>query len=1278
MNQNNFPLPNNKQSIDNLEKSILKYWNEKEIFEKTISSRSEKNEFRFFDGPPFATGLPHYGHILAGAIKDMIPRYKTMCGYRVNRKWGWDCHGVPVEFLVEKEHKIGGKPGIEEMGVGKFNELCRDAVMRCANDWEKTVDRMGRFVDFKNDYKTMDPEFMESVWWVFKSLWDKGLIYEGEKVIPYSPKLGSPLSNFEANQNYQIIDDQTATVKFELVDEPNTYFLAWTTTPWTLPSNLALCVNPDLDYVKIEFKNHREQTTEYIIVNEKYRDLAIGHFEDSCQRQPEGSIASASIGGVKCAKVVEEFKGSKLKGKQYKPLFPFFENKENNYHQVLEDDFVSDSDGTGIVHLAPNFGEEDARVCAKDPNNIIKYLDPNPIDENGYFSFEPEILEKYPEAKLLNEKYFRKDAEVHESLKENANSIVLQILREKNLIFDEKSVSHDYPFCWRTDCALMYRGIKTWFVNVRKIKETMIEQNQNINWLPEHLKDGRFGKILETAPDWAISRNRFWGTPIPVWRCVECDEIEVMGSQADLENKTGGEVKDLHKHFVDDMTWECAKCKGKMERIPEVLDCWFESGSMPYASVHYPFAKNAEGKLEETLQDFQPADFIAEGIDQTRGWFYTLHVLGCALFGKNIFKNVITNGIVLAEDGQKMSKSKKNYPDPNLIFEKYGADSMRFYMLSSPVVKAENFRFAEQGVSEVLKSVILPLKSTYNFFSTYANIDNWKPTKFAFVRHGEGDHNVQSIYSGEIENEHHLTVKGKEQVTATAKFLPSFDILMASPFVRTQETAQLVKDVTGFSGKIETDNRVKEINFGDFEGRKITDIYRQTAERIEKKTGEMPMDIKVRVADFLEDVTKKFAGKMVCVASHGGSIRTAEAVLMNVDVNNRDEYNKLIQAEVGQARILYANPNPQTELDRWILSELQVLLKNFRDHMDHYRISVACAEIPPFVDKLNNWFLRRSRERFWAAGVTVEKTSGYETLFHVLLTLSKILAPICPFFAEKLYQDLTGSADAKITQSVHLEFLPFANEELIDEITSQKIAVMREIVSLAAGIRARKKIKLRQPLPKLSFSLSSALGKEVLDSLQDEDLEIIKQEANVKNLEVMSAEEVGKFAQRIVKVDARKLGPKFGKKVQEIIVAGKKGEFTENGDGTVTVAGETLQADEFNFSFVCSGDYEADSTDRVVTLLDVEISEELRLEGLAREIIRAIQEKRKADDFEISDRIVVKYFTDSEDLKAAFVTCQENIVKEVLANSVDELSEAQGQEFEIEGGKLYLELVVDK
>lgn len=1199
-----------KKSVPQNEEEILKFWKNERIFEKSVETRNPQYPFVFFDGPPFATGTPHYGHILTGTIKDAIPRYWTMKGYRVERRFGWDCHGVPVEFQVEKENKIGGKPEIEKMGVDKYNELCRSIVLRCRDEWEATVDRMGRFVDFQNDYKTMDADFMESVWWVFKSLWDKGLIYEGEKVVPYSPMLGSPLSNFEAGLNYKDIDDPAVTVKFELVDAPGTFILAWTTTPWTLPSNISVGFGRDTEYVLVE-----EGGEKYWIAEEQ----AGNYFSHVKEAEDPSSC------------FLFRKKGKDFAGVVYRPLFDFFKNWESKKFICVHDDgdYISTTEGTGIVHFAPAFGAEDAELCAK-----WDILGPNPINEEGYFEFKNwdtvggQDLE--PLQKELEGKYFRSDPEILDSKENNANDWVIQKLKEKNFLFKREQIRHSYPHCWRTDCALMYRGIKTWFVDIQKIKKQMLEQNQNINWNPEHLKNGRFGKGLETAPDWAISRNRYWGAPMPVWRCDHCGEIHVIGSRGDLESKTGQEVKDLHKHFVDHLIWDCEKCDGgTMKRILEVLDCWFESGAMPYASQHYPFAN------QNQESGFGEADFIAEGLDQTRGWFYTLHVLGTALFGKNIFRNVVTNGIVLAEDGQKMSKSKKNYPDPNLIFDKYGADAMRFYLLSSPVVRGENLRFVERGVEEVLKSVLLPLQNAYNFFSTYANIDHWQPTKFVFVRHGQADHNTLSIYSCNDKNKHSLTLEGVNQIKKTAQELPSFDVLIASPFVRTRETAALIKKETGFLGDIIIDDLVREVEVGELEGGSLVN----RKDRFAAKGAEQVDEILARCKNFLEIRGKEFAGKTVVVATHGDIVKACH-ILETGAPHVYEAFDMFPKVQTGSSVTAFPFPDPQNDLDKWILSELQTTIEDFQASFDKYELETALRTIPKFVDNLNNWYLRRSRRRFWEGKpgqFSADKQSAYETLHHVLLVLSKILAPVCPFFAEKLFQDLGGR------ESVHLCMFPYVTEAWIDKEAEAKVALSREIVRLAASIRGRAKIKLRQPLQKLRFALSS-IQTRLIASLP---LDTIKEEANVKEVELIQS--LDGIAQKIVRVDARQVGKKFGKKVQDLIRAGKEGQFKELEDGRIEIEGETLEEGEYEFGFLCEEGVEAEATVRSVALLDTVITEELEIEGYAREVIRAIQEMRKNNGFEVSDRIMINYQTDSKKLQKAFSVHEKMITEETLA-----------------------------
>lgn len=653
-----------KEGFPDREERILGLWQREKIFQRSLESTKKGKLFSFYDGPPFATGLPHYGHIVAGTIKDVVQRYQTMRGRYVPRHFGWDCHGLPVENEIEKTKELSGAPDIEKFGIAKFNEECRSIVQRYTSEWEKTVHRMGRWVDFQQNWKTMDKNFMESVWWVFSEIYKKGLVYEGFKVMPFSAKLGTPISNFEANLNYRDVDDPSIVIKFFLEDEPEVAFLAWTTTPWTLVSNLALAVGPEFDYVKIR----DEKGDVYILA--------------------EGRVASYFAK----YEVLAKYKGRDLAGQRYTPMFSYFAPRENAF-RVIADGFVTLEDGTGIVQLAPAFGETDFYACMREGIEIVC-----PIDANGYFTDE---IPEY--AGMLF-----KDAEKE----------VIRRLKKEGKMFLHTQIRHRYPFCWRSDTPLIYRAVRTWFVAVEKIKDKIIQANQHIHWVPDHIKQGRFGKWLENARDWAISRSRYWGTPIPLWRSDDGDII-VISSVKELQDRTGKEVLDLHRHFIDDLTFvENGKT---YKRIPDVFDCWFESGSMPYAQKHYPFEHK-----EETMKAF-PADFIAEGIDQTRAWFYTLTVLSVALFDKPAFKNVIVNGIVLAEDGTKMSKRLKNYPAPELVIEKYGADAIRLYLLSSPAVVADDLRFSGKGVEHVLRQVLIPMWNSYVFLATYAKIYEWKP-----------------------------------------------------------------------------------------------------------------------------------------------------------------------------------------------------------------------------------------------------------------------------------------------------------------------------------------------------------------------------------------------------------------------------------------------------------------------------------------------------------------------------------------------------------------------
>jgi len=661
---------NKNETFDERECRILHYWQTNRIFERSVENNQDKPLFSFYDGPPFATGLPHYGHFLAGTIKDVVLRYKTMKGYWVPRRFGWDCHGLPIENEIEKAFQLSGAASIEKFGIAKFNEECRKIVLRYSEEWKALVSRMGRFVDFTNTYRTMDLKFMESVWWVFKQLYEKGLVYQGFKVMPFSAKLGTPLSNFEAGENYKDVDDPSLTVALALKDEPDTFLLVWTTTPWTLISNLAVMAHPSIEYVKV-----REKATGRYFYLGKSRLPAY----DKEQNQYE---------------VVSQCLGKDLEGKRYHPLFDYFSaHEKDGAFRVIPDDQVTIDEGTGMVHSAPAFGEADFFACQRAGIALVC-----PVDNNGQFTAE------IPEYTGL----FVKDADKD----------IIKRLKAKGVVIQSGTLHHRYPFCWRSDTPLIYKAVETWFVAVEKIKPDLLRSNEQIHWSPENIKHGRFGKWLEGARDWAISRNRYWGTPIPIWQADD-GEVIVFGSIAELEEATGAKINDLHRHFIDDLV--VTRNGKQFKRIEEVFDCWFESGSMPYAQNHFPFEN------QELFKKGFPSDFIGEGLDQTRGWFYTLTVLSTALFQSPAFKNVIVNGIILAADGSKMSKRLRNYPDPSIVVQKYGADAVRLYMMHSGAVQGDDLCFAESGVELVLRRILIPLWNAFSFLITYANIYNWEP-----------------------------------------------------------------------------------------------------------------------------------------------------------------------------------------------------------------------------------------------------------------------------------------------------------------------------------------------------------------------------------------------------------------------------------------------------------------------------------------------------------------------------------------------------------------------
>lgn len=685
-------------SFPKLEQEILEYWRAHKIFERSIDpslqngSGQKRKDYVFYDGPPFATGLPHYGHLLAGTIKDVIGRFFTMKGYFVDRRFGWDCHGLPVEYEIQKSLELNGSKAIREFGVARFNEECRKIVLRYTKEWERFVERSGRWVDMNRQYRTMDLNYMESIWWVFSQLWKRGLVYEGLKNVAYSWAASTPLSNFEANLNYKMVQDPAVTVRAPLHVDPAQRFgiknfpdlpvnvYIWTTTPWTLPSNMAMAVRNDINYAFV----HNPAGQEIVLVGSGVAKAIFPNLEEAHDTTRPS--------------ILFEVKGERLVGLEYTPFFPYFEEyRSQNAFRLYHGDFVTEEEGTGIVHCA-SFGEEDLGLFLANDVPVI-----DPVDDDGNFD------QRVTDFAGMNIK--------------DADSKIIADLKQRHLLVQHKTIEHSYPFCWRTDTPLMYRSISTWFVKVEAIRDELMAVNSTIHWVPEHLREGRFGKWLEGARDWAISRNRYWGTPIPIWQCEQCKEASCLSSVQELEQKSGKKVQDLHCHYIDELTFTCEKCGGVSKRIPQVFDCWFESGSMPYAQVHYPFENKKE--FEANF----PADFIGEGLDQTRGWFYTLLVLSTGLFGRPAFRNVIVNGIVLAEDGKKMSKSLKNYPPPDEVMDEFGADALRLYMLSSAACRGEELRFSKNGVRDVVRQTLLPLWNAYNFFVTYALVDQWTPDR---------------------------------------------------------------------------------------------------------------------------------------------------------------------------------------------------------------------------------------------------------------------------------------------------------------------------------------------------------------------------------------------------------------------------------------------------------------------------------------------------------------------------------------------------------------------
>ncbi len=1013
-----------KVDFPKMEEKIQQFWEDYDIYRKSVENRSADNEYVFYDGPPFATGLPHFGHLVPGTIKDLYPRYQTMKGKRVNRRFGWDCHGLPVEYEIEKTLGISGHNAIEEYGVAKFNEQCRSIVLRYTQEWQSTISRMGRWVDFEHGYRTMDTSYMESIWWVFKTLYEKGFIYEGYNILPYSPALATPLSNFEVNLGgYKDVTDQAVTVRFAIDSMEDTYFLAWTTTPWTLPSNLALALGPDITYVKV--KDLQEGVC-YILGEERL----VNYFKDPASYE-----------------IVERYKGRDLAGMTYEPLFPYFASlKDSGAFITVLGDYVTTEDGCGIVHTAPGFGEDDYQVLRGTGIPVVC-----PIDDDARFTSEVSDFEGI----------FVKDAD----------SKIIAYLKEQGKLVKRENYLHSYPFCYRTHTPLIYRAMSCWYVDVTKLKQTMLDSNEQIYWMPNHLKHGRFGKWLEGARDWAISRNRFWGNPIPVWKCDNSDYVEVIGSIDELEKKSGVRVKDLHKHFVDDITWSSPDGKGTMRRIPDVLDCWFESGSMPYAQNHYPFEN------KEFVEEHFPADFICEGLDQTRGWFYTLVIIGSALFEKPAFYNCVTNGIVLNSDGKKMSKSLRNYTDPMEIVNHYGADALRFTLMNSAATRAEDLKFSEDGVKEVLKTLIIPLWNAYSFFVTYANIDEYEVSKTSF-----------------------------------------------------------------------------------------------------------------------EDLK-----------------------------------------------------NP---MDRWIVSLSQSLVEEVTQAWDAYETQKGTSAIVSFIDSLNNWYIRRSRRRFWRSENDVDKKQAYDTLYKVLQTVVAVGAPVIPFTTEEIYRNLRTQ---EMEESVHLSDFPNYREQERDTDLERQMAITRQAITMGRSLRSIHNLKIRQPLSTLYLVTIDDTEREILSSMSS----IIKEELNVKNIMIQKDE--SSLVTYDAKANFKVLGKQLGKSMKEVasLISSFSSETIDNllkGESYVLAYSQgeiSISIDDIIVSRNEMAHKKIINEGQLTVGFDTEITRELYLEGIARDIVRGVQNLRKEKDFDVSDRIHLSIQGNSN-VNDAVALFGEYISRETLAQTLNE------------------------
>ena len=1017
------------------EKEVEKFWDENHIFKKSIEEREGCPDYIFYDGPPTANGKPHIGHVLTRVIKDMIPRYRTMKGYMVPRKAGWDTHGLPVELEVEKALGLDGKDQIEEYGLEPFIDKCKESVWKYKGMWEDFSGTVGFWADMEHPYVTYHNTFIESEWWALKQIWEKGLLYKGFKIVPYCPRCGTPLSAQEVAQGYKDVKERSAVVRFKVKDE-DAYILAWTTTPWTLPSNLALCVNPDEDYAKVKAA---DGYTYYMAC--ALLDTVLGKLNTAGNRE-EGAENGPAY------EVLETYKGTDLEGKEYEPLYQCAadaaakQNKKAFY--VTCDTYVTLTDGTGVVHIAPAFGEDDANVGRKYGLPFVQL-----VDEKG------NMAESTPFAGLFVKK---------------ADPEVLKDLDARGLLFDAPKFEHSYPHCWRCDTPLIYYARESWFIKMTAVRDDLIANNNTINWIPESIGKGRFGDWIENVQDWGISRNRYWGTPLNIWEC-ECGHMHSIGSIAELKEMSDNCPDDieLHRPYIDAVTIKCPKCGKEMHRVPEVIDCWFDSGSMPFAQHHYPFEN------QELFEKQFPADFISEAVDQTRGWFYSLLAISTLIFNKAPYKNVIVLGHVQDENGQKMSKSKGNAVDPFEALEKYGADAIRWYFYINSAPWLPN-RFHGKAVTEGQRKFMGTLWNTYAFFVLYANIDGFDATKYTL------------------------------------------------------------------------------------------------------------------------------------------------------------EYDKL------------------SVMDKWLLSKMNTMVRAVDDNLGNYRIPEAARALQEFVDDMSNWYVRRSRERFWAKGMEQDKINAYMTLYTALVTVSKAAAPMIPFMTEEIYQNLVRSIDKDAPESIHLCLFPEVNEDQIDTELEQNMDHVLKLVVMGRACRNTSNIKNRQPIGQMFVKA----GFDLPEFYQ----EIVADELNVKN--VKFTEDVRDFTSYNFKPQLKTVGPKYGKMLGGIKAAldsvdgnAAMDELNAEGSLKLDVNGQeiTLFREDLLIETAQIEGYVSENDNGITVVLDTNLTPELLEEGFVREIISKVQTMRKEADFEVMDRIRVTY-DGSDKAEAIFEKYAGEIAGEVLANEV--------------------------